>query len=257
MWNLPDFLDLPARDGKPRRRGLTHLLDKGMRIAELESLLEQAGHLIDILKIGWGIAYVDPTVKERVAICRAAGVKVCLGGTILEIAAAQGRVSELSRWAADAGFDAVEVSDGLRAMAPAVKTDLVARLSRDFTVLAEAGAKDAGAPVVTADWVAQMSDDLAAGATWVIAEGRESGTVGIYHPDGSPRASLVSEISARLPLDRVIFEAPLKAQQAWFIRQAGPGVNLGNVAPDEVLALETLRLGLRADTALIMTGGRS
>ncbi len=256
MWDCPDFLELPERDHKPRHRGLTHVLDKGMTTPALEAVLAQTGHLVDVLKIGWGIAYVDPTVKERVALCNAAGVTVSLGGTLLEVCAAQGRVNELRRWAAGIGIDAVEVSDGLQAMTPARKAELVRSLSAEFTVLAETGAKDGHAPVVTEHWLAEMEADLAAGATWIIAEGRESGTVGLYHEDGSVRAELIEAIAARLPLDRVIFEAPRKAQQVEFIHRFGAGVNLGNVQPDEVLPLETLRLGLRADTAVTEPGAR-
>ncbi|WP_241998730.1 phosphosulfolactate synthase [Kribbella sp. VKM Ac-2500] len=250
VWDCPDFLDLPERDQKPRRVGLTHVLDKGITPPALEALLTQAGDFIDVLKIGWGIAYVDPAVKERVALCNAAGVLVSLGGTLLEVCAAQGRVDELRHWAAGIGVGAIEVSDGLQAMTLDQKTGLVRSLANDFTVFAETGAKDGHAPVVTEKWLAEMEADLAAGASWVIAEGRESGTVGLYHDDGSVRAELVDAIAARLPLDRVIFEAPRKAQQTWLIRRLGAGVNVGNVPLDEVLPLETLRLGLRADTAV-------
>lgn len=250
MWDCPSFLELPERDQKPRRRGLTHVLDKGMTSAALEALLAQAAHLVDVIKIGWGIAYVDPTVKERVALCADAGVTVSLGGTLLEVCDAQGKVDELRRWAAAIGIDAIEVSDGLQAMTSARKTELIRLLSADFTVLAETGAKDGHAPVVTEDWLADMAADLDAGAAWVIAEGRESGTVGLYHDDGSVRADLVDAIADRIPVDRVIFEAPRKVQQTWFIQRFGAGVNLGNVPHDEILPLETLRLGLRADTAL-------
>src|SRR6266545_1801394 len=192
MWDRPDFLDLPARPGKPRVDGLTHVLDKGVPIPALDGVLAQAGELIDVLKIGWGIAYVDRTLKQRIALCDAAGILVSLGGT---------------------------------------------------------GAKDGRVPVVPVHWVDEMRRDLDAGARWVIAEGRESGTVGLFRRDGSVREELVEAIANHVPLDRVIFEAPLKAQQAWFIRFLGPGVNLGNVPPEEMLPLETLRLGLRADTA--------
>jgi phosphosulfolactate synthase len=250
VWDSPNFLELPVHDRKPRRRGLTHVLDKGVTTAALDALLAQLGELVDVLKVGWGIAYVDPMVKERVALCNAAGVTVCLGGTLLEVCVAQGRVDELRRWAAGIGVGAVEVSDGLQAMPPAQKTQLVRSLAADFIVLAETGAKDGNVPVVTQDWPAEMEADLAAGASWVIAEGRESGTVGLYHDDGSIRAELVDAIAARLPVDRVIFEAPRKSQQTWLIRRFGAGVNLGNVPLDEVLPLETLRLGLRADTAV-------
>ena len=250
MWDCPNFLELPERDQKPRSRGLTHVLDKGMTTAALEALLAQAGHLIDVIKIGWGIAYIDPTVKHRVALCSEAGVLVTLGGTLLEICVAQGRVDELCEWAASVGIGAVEVSDGLEAMTSERKTELVGQLSARLTVFAETGAKDDHAPVVTEEWLAEMATDLDAGASWVVAEDRESGTVGLYHGDGSVRADLVDAIAERIPVDRVIFEAPRKSQQAWFVKRFGAGVNLGNVPPEEVLALETLRLGLRADTAL-------
>jgi phosphosulfolactate synthase len=143
----------------------------------------------------------------------------------------------------------VEVSNGLGWLTAARKNELIRRLAGDFLVLAEAGMKDAAAPVVAAAWAREMAADLDAGAGWVIAEGRESGTVGLYEPDGSVRTELVDELSRSVPVDRVIFEAPRKSQQTWFIRRFGPDVNLGNIAVDEVLALETLRVGLRADTA--------
>jgi phosphosulfolactate synthase len=250
MWDCPDFLELPDRDHKPRARGLSHVLDKGVTTAALEALLDQASDFVDVLKIGWGIAYVDPTVKERVALCNAAGVTVSLGGTLLEVCEAQGRVDELRRWAAGIGITAIEVSDGLQAITPARKAELVQKLATDFTVFAETGAKDGHAPVVTEQWLTEMEADLAAGASWVIAEGRESGTVGLYCDDGTVRTELVDAIAARLPVDRVIFEAPRKSQQTWLIRRLGAGVNLGNIPLDEVLPLETLRLGLRADTAI-------
>jgi phosphosulfolactate synthase len=251
VWDQPDFLELPDRSRKPRAAGLTHVLDKGVPPSQLATRLEGVGEFVDVLKVGWGIGYVDRTLKDRVGRCQAAGVLVCLGGTLLEIAVAQGRLAELLAWVAEQGLGAVEVSDGLRHLGPAAKTGLVRELAGEFVVLAETGAKDDGVPVVPEDWVAEMAADLEAGANRVIAEGRESGTVGLYRPDGSVRQDLVGLIVARLPLDRVIFEAPRKAQQAWFVRQLGPEVNLGNVDLDEVLPLETLRLGLRADTARV------
>jgi len=256
LWNLPGFLDLPHRDVKPRRRGLTHVLDKGLSIGGLEAVLAQSGHLVDVLKIGWGIAYVDPAVKERVAMCHTADVTVCLGGTLLEVCAAQGQVDELRRWAIGIGVDALEVSNGLQAMPAAQKTDLVRSLSTEFTVFAEVGAKSEDARVEATDWVAEMEADMGAGASWLVAESRESGTVGLYRADGSVRTGLVEAIAARIPIDPVIFEAPKKAQQSWFVSRFGAEVNLGNVPPDEVLPLETLRLGLRADTAVSGASGR-
>lgn len=249
MWDGPDFLDLPARSQKPRDRGLTHVLDKGLPVEALGYLLAQTSHIVDVLKVGWGVLYVDPSAKQRVAACDAAGVSVSLGGTLLEIAAAQGRVHELRRWAFDLGVHAVEVSNGLECLTQGQKTELVRSLSDDFIVLAETGAKDGHTPVVAETWLAEMEADLEAGARWVIAEGRESGTVGLYDQDGRVREPLVEAIAARVPLDRVIFEAPTKDQQVWFIYHLGPDTNLGNVPTAEIIALETLRLGLRADTA--------
>jgi phosphosulfolactate synthase len=249
VCDSPGFLELPERERKPRAAGLTHLLDKGAPLELLTALLEDTGELVDVLKLGWGIAYVDRTVKARIAACHAAGVLVSLGGTLLEIAVAQGRLDELRGWAGDQGIDAVEVSNGLVGLTPQEKTALVAELAGEFTVLGETGAKDDRVPVVPERWLAEMEADLDAGARWVIAEGRESGTIGLYHRDGSVREDLVELIAARIPLDRVIFEAPTKAQQAWFITHLGHRVNLGNVPLEEILPLETLRLGLRADTA--------
>jgi phosphosulfolactate synthase len=254
VWERPDFLQLPARRPKPRTAGLTHVLDKGSPPALLAAVLEGAGELVDVVKVGWGLAYVDRVPKQRVALCRAAGAVVSLGGTLLEVAAGQGRVAELRGWAAGQGIDALEVSNGLLGLTLADKAALVRELAADFTVLAETGAKNGGSPVIPERWVAEMEADLDAGARWVIAEGRESGTVGLFRPDGAVREDLVELIATRLPMERVIFEAPRKAQQAWFVRRFGPDVNLGNVPFDEILPLETLRLGLRADTAALARG---
>lgn len=249
MEDGPNFLSLPTRPHKPRRDGLTHVIDKGMPIAQLEATLAHCGQYIDVLKVGWGIAYVDPNLKDRVSLCAQADVMVSLGGTLLEICAAQGKVTELRRWAAAVGVDCMEVSNGLGVLSRVAKTRLIQQLSADFTVLAETGAKAEEVPVVPTEWLEELEADLAAGARWLVTEGRESGSVGLYDRNGTPRAGLVDRIASRLPRDRVIFEAPRKSQQAWLIGRLGPEVNLGNVALDDVLPLETLRLGLRADTA--------
>jgi phosphosulfolactate synthase len=249
MWDRPDFLRLPDRTTKPRSTGVTHVLDKGAPVAVIEGLLASAADVVDVVKVGWGIGYVDRALKSRVAAYQRADIRVCLGGTLLEIAEAQGEVTALLRWAAAEGIDTLEVSNGLGWMAEGRQRALVAELSGEFTVLAEAGAKDAAAPVAAVAWAEEMNADLAAGATWVVAEGRESGTVGLYDPDGGIRAAFVEELVAAVPVGHVIFEAPSKAQQTWFVRRFGADVNLGNIAVDEVVALETLRLGLRADTA--------
>jgi phosphosulfolactate synthase len=245
----PTFLKLPIRDAKPRSRGITHVLDGGLTPDATRGLLDQAGHLVDILKVGWGIGYVDRTLVGRVQMCQERGCQVSLGGTLMEVAALQDRVGELRDWALSIGISHLEISNGLRALPDRRKHALVRELSADFAVLAETGTKVESCPPTPAEWADEMARDLEAGATWVIAEGRESGTVGLYDADHAVREDLVKTILTCIPQDRVIFEAPLKMQQAWFVRQLGPDVNLGNVAPVGVLALETLRLGLRADTA--------
>jgi phosphosulfolactate synthase len=247
----PSFLELPARAVKPRSRGLTHVLDSGLTPDATRAFLGQTGHLVDIVKVGWGIGYVDPALSTRVGICTDHGCPVSLGGTLLEVAALQDRVSELRDWALSLGMTHIEVSNGLRALSTSRKQALVRELAADFVVLAETGAKEGNYPPTPAEWGEEMARDLDAGASWVIAEGRESGTVGLYHPDQGIREDLVSVILAWIPADKVIFEAPGKSQQAWFVRQLGADVNIGNVAPASVLALETLRLGLRADTVSV------
>jgi phosphosulfolactate synthase len=247
----PTFLELPARAVKPRSRGITHVLDSGLTPDATRAFLGQTGHLVDIVKVGWGIGYVDPALSTRVGICTDHGCPVSLGGTLLEVAALQDRVSELRDWALSLGMTHIEVSNGLRALSTSRKQALVRELAADFVVLAETGAKEGNYPPTPAEWGEEMARDLDAGASWVIAEGRESGTVGLYHSDQGIREDLVSAILAWVPADKVIFEAPGKSQQAWFVRQLGADVNIGNVAPASVLALETLRLGLRADTVSV------
>lgn len=249
MADCPGFLDLPARAAKPRRYGLTHVLDKGLTPTATEALLGQAAHLVDIVKVGWGIGYVDPTLARRVAACTAAGVAVCLGGTLLEVAARQDRVDALRGWALSVGITHVEVSNGLCLLDPDDKLTLIKQLGADFTVLAETGAKDGSRPVHPAEWAEEMARDLDAGARWVVAEGRECGTVGLYRADQHVRADVVDAVVDRVGAANVIFEAPAKTQQTWFVQALGADVNLGNIEPSAVLPLETLRLGLRADTA--------
>ncbi len=248
MPECPTFLKLPARATKPRPRGITHVLDSGLTPDGTRSFLGQAGHLVDIVKVGWGIGYIDPCLPEKIGLCAEHSCPVSLGGTLLEVAAMQDRVAELRDWALAVGISHVEVSDGLCALPPGRKQALIRELAADFAVLAETGAKEGGYPPTPADWGEEMARDLDAGASWVIAEGRESGTVGLYRSDYAIREELVEAIAGSVPVDKVIFEAPRKNQQAWFVRQFGADVNLGNIAPASVLALETLRLGLRADT---------
>jgi len=251
--DVPDFLDLPARSVKPRSSGLTHMLDKGLSEEMLASVLEIGGAYIDIVKLGWGTAYVTPqrVAALKAARCRAAGVHISPGGTLFELAVSQNRTAEFAAWCGTVGFDTVEISDGTVDLGSARRRKLIRELARDFRVVAEVGCKDTAADVCAEVWVASLLDDLEAGASQVIAEGRESGTVGIYDATGKPREDLIEAVLTAVPAERIIFEAPTKAQQAWFIERLGAEANLGNVAPDDVIGLETLRRGLRADTVAL------
>jgi phosphosulfolactate synthase len=244
----PGFLTLPPRSAKPRADGLTHVLDKGLSYVALESLIQTAGDHIDFVKLGWGTAYVTDGVKAKVALCKASGIRMCPGGTLLEICDHQGRIEDYVRWLQRLGLTHVEVSNGAFGMETSRKRELIRRLSQDFTVLSECGSKNPTVDVVADDWVEEMTGDLEAGASILIAEARESGTVGLYTPTGEVRTELVEAIVGGIPASRVIFEAPRKDQQAWFVRRLGAVANLGNIPADEVVALETLRLGLRSDT---------
>jgi phosphosulfolactate synthase len=244
---LGDFLDLPERTVKPRTAGVTHVLDKGLTLVQLDGMLAAAGAYVDFVKLGWGTAYVSEDVAAKVAHCRAAGVRACIGGTLLEIAWAQGRMAEYAEWAHGLGIPCIEVSNGSVAMAPDDKRRLIEQLSTEFEVLAEVGSKTPG-PVDAGGWCDEMKRDLDAGASWLVAEGRESGTVGLFEPDGEVRIELVEAIAAAVPVERVIFEAPRRSQQAVLIGVIGTNVGLGNIEPGELLSLETLRRGLRADT---------
>jgi len=254
----PAFLDLPPRSPKPRLAGLTHVLDKGAPPSEVDALVRRASDHIDLWKLGWGTAYLDPDVPEKVVVLAARGVRACVGGTLLEVAWAQGQAESCLAWAAEAGFDCVEVSNGAVGMPLAEKRRLIGQASRRFTVLAEVGSKDPNVPVSADAWAEELAGDLAAGATWVLTEGRESGTVGLYRADGSVREDVAEAAAAAVGLPRLIFEAPRKDQQAWLINRFGNDVNLGNVPMADVIGLEALRLGLRADTVdLARRAGRA
>ncbi len=242
------FLDIPGRSGKPRERGLTHVLDRGLSIAQVDGLLEVAGACVDVVKLGWGTALVSGNLRPKLERYAAHGIPVVLGGTLTELAIRQNRVEGLIAWLRDLGLRHVEVSDGTITLDPAVKRELIERLAREFTVLAEVGSKDADFIMAPYVWVEQIENDLQAGAWKVVAESRESGTAGIYRADGEVRTGLIDEIAHAVDPDRLIFEAPLREQQVWLLKRFGAECNLGNIAPEDVLSLETLRLGLRADT---------
>lgn len=250
----PRFLDLATRTAKPRRAGITHVLDKGTPATVMEARLDSVGSVVDVWKFGFGTAYVDPSLAAKLETLRRREVKACPGGTLLEAAWCQGRVDGFLDWASGAGFNCVEVSRGASGLPVGAKREIIsAARHRGFEVFAEIGSKDPDDPAQPADWVAEARRDIDSGASWLVAEGRESGTVGLYGADGSVRSDLVEALEALGGEVPVIYEAPRRAQQAWLINRLGPNANLANVAPDEVLATEALRLGLRSDTMALLS----
>jgi phosphosulfolactate synthase len=244
-----DFLELPRRSRKPRQQGITHVLDRGLSVTEVDGLVEVAGDSVDLVKLGWGTAVATGNLKEKLARYREHGIPVVLGGSLTELAIAQDRLDPLIEWVSELGLRHFEISDGTIALEHERKLQLIARLAADFIVLSEVGSKDdTGAITPPYLWVEQMRKELAAGAWKVIAEGRETGTAGIFRPSGEVREGLIDEIVHEIDPGSILFDAPRKDQQVWFVRRFGPDVNLGNVPAGEVLALETLRLGLRSDT---------
>jgi phosphosulfolactate synthase len=224
------------------------VIDRGLSIAEVDGLLEVAGACVDIVKLGWGTALVSANLQPKLERYAAHGIPVVLGGTLTELAIRQGRMEGLVDWLRELGLRHVEISDGTIALDPDYKRGLIERLSAEFVVLAEVGNKDADFIMAPYVWVEQIQRDLDAGAWKVITEARESGNAGIYRADGEPRTGLIDEIAHAIDPERLVFEAPLRPQQVWLLKRFGTECNLGNIAPDDVLSLETLRLGLRSDT---------
>jgi len=247
---MKDLLKLPDRTAKPREEGISHVLDRGLSVAAVDGLIEVAGEFIDLVKLGWGTAVVTGNLEAKLGRYREYGIPVMFGGTLTELAIAQDRLDRLVAWLHELGLEHIEVSDGTINIEHDRKLELISRLAQEFTVLSEVGSKDDTRIMAPYRWVEQISAELKAGAWKVIAEARESGSVGIFRHDGEVRMGLIDEIVHAIPHDKILFEAPRKDQQVWFVRRFGPDVNLGNLAPDEVLALETVRVGLRSDTAV-------
>jgi phosphosulfolactate synthase len=253
---VPAFLDLPSRSQKPREQGITHVLDRGLAVAEIDGLMEVAGDFVDFVKLGWGTAVATRNLDAKLERYRAHDIPVVLGGTLTELAIAQRKLDGLIGWLGELGLAHVEVSDGTIVLDHEEKLRIIERLAKEFTVFSEVGSKDDAKIMAPYRWVEQIRTELEAGAWKVIAEARESGTVGLYRADGEVRMGLVDEIAHEVDPRSIVFEAPQKDQQVWFLRRFGPEVNLGNIPPDDVLSLETLRLGLRSDTIGTDPGGQ-
>jgi phosphosulfolactate synthase len=246
---MPGLLDLPDRSEKPRQQGLTHVLDRGLSLAEVDGLAEVAGDYVDVVKLGWGTALATGNLKPKLERYREHEIPVVFGGTLTELAIAQNRLDQLIEWMRELGLRYIEISDGTIELRHDDKLELIGRLAKEFTVLSEVGSKDDTRIMAPYRWVEQIQSELEAGAWKVIAEARESGTSGIFRHDGEVRMGLIDEIAHAVPPANVLFEAPQKDQQVWFVRRFGADVNLGNIPPEDVLSLETIRLGLRSDTA--------
>jgi phosphosulfolactate synthase len=250
------FLDVPARSPKPRLSGLTHVIDKGLNLREIEGMFDTGGDYVDIVKLGWGTSYVTNNLEKKIALYRSFSTPVVCGGTLFEAVYARGKLDEYKRWLSEQRFSHVEISDGTVEIPRERKLELIAEFGQDFTVLSEVGSKDAEVNYAPYLWVEWIKEELEAGSWKVITEAREGGTAGIFRPTGEMRTGLIDEIAHDVAIDDLIFEAPTKAAQAWFVKHFGPEVNLGNIPPEEVIPLETLRLGLRADTITeVLLGG--
>lgn len=243
--NLPY---LPERTSKTRKTGLTMMMDKGLSKTEAVSFAESSAEFTDLVKFGFGTAIFAKQIPEKIKIYREAGIEPYFGGTLFESYIVRGMFDEFKKFISNMGLETVEVSDGSMKLDHEEKLSYVRDLTRDFKVLSEVGSKVKGVEISHDEWVKMMKTELEAGAWKVIAEARESGTIGIYKPDGSADIGLVEDIIHNVNIDNVLWEAPNKAQQVWFINLLGPNVNLGNIAPAEVVSLEALRLGLRGDT---------
>src|SRR3954469_312563 len=238
---------MPGFDlGLRRDGGLTHVLDKGLGPRAWEDVLETGGAYIDIIKLGWGTALVTAGLERKLEVLREK--PVVIGGTFFEVVYAKDRLDEYKRWLRDLGLTHVEISDGTIEIPRERKLELIADFARDFTVLSEVGSKDSSVEYSVGEWTQWLQEELDAGAWKVITEAREGGTAGIFDSSGGMRTELIGEIANVVGPANIVFEAPSKAAQAWFVKEFGPSVNLGNIPPDELIPLETLRLGLRGDT---------
>ncbi|MBC7448034.1 MAG: phosphosulfolactate synthase [Hymenobacteraceae bacterium] len=239
---------LPDRTAKPREQGFTMVMDKGLSVREVEDFLEVGGPYADIVKLGWATSYVVPNLARKLEVYRAAGVPTYFGGTLFEAFIIRNQFDDYRRLLDTFQMEYCEVSDGSLELPHDKKCEFIRTLSQQVKVLSEVGSKDAEKIIPPYKWIQQMKTELEAGSEKVIGEAREAGNVGLFRSTGEVRSGLVEEILTQVPSERIIWEAPQKAQQVWFIKMLGANVNLGNIAPNEIISLETIRLGLRGDT---------
>jgi len=239
---------MPLRNAKPRTEGITMVMDKGLGLEEAKLFVENAIPHVDMIKLGFGTAYVTPRLREKIEVYQNAGIPVYFGGTLFEAFLIRNQFNDYISLCKDYNIKYIEISDGSITIPHAEKCGYIEKISAFSTVLSEVGSKDAAHIIPPYKWIELMSAELSAGATYVIAEAREAGNVGIYRGSGEVREGLVQEILTQIPGEKILWEAPQKVQQLYFIELLGANVNLGNIAPSEIIALEAMRVGLRGDT---------
>lgn len=240
--------NLPVRSQKPRTTGFTMVMDKGLSIKEVENFVDANSDFVDIVKFGWATSYLTKNLAQKIQVYKDAGIPVYFGGTLFEAFVIRGQFDDYRRVLEKYDLSFVEVSDGSISLNHDKKCEYIEILSKDVTVLSEVGSKDAAKIIPPYKWIEQMQSELEAGSWKVIGEAREGGTVGLFRDSGEVRQGLVEEILTKIPEEKIIWEAPQKEQQVWFVKLLGANVNLGNIAPNELIPLETIRLGLRGDT---------
>lgn len=245
--NFP-LSQLPDRHQKPRTDGITMVMDKGLSIEEVKNFMSVAYPHVDVVKLGFGTSFVTPDLRKKIETYKSYGIPLYFGGTLFEAFVIRNQFDDYIAVCKDYGIDWIEVSDGSITIPHAEKCGYIEKLTRYGKVLSEVGSKDAAHIIPPYKWIELMRAELSAGSSYVIAEAREGGNVGIYRGSGEVREGLVQEILTQIPGERIIWEAPQKAQQLYFLELLGCNVNLGNIAPSEVIPLEAMRMGLRGDT---------
>ena len=240
--------NLPKRTDKPRESGMTMVMDKGLSLNEVENFLTMSADYTDLVKLGFGTAVITPNLKEKIKLYQDAGIPVYFGGTLFEAFVIRGQFEDYARLLDEFNITHAEVSDGSIEISEEEKCGYIRTLAKNFTVLSEVGSKDTDKIIPPYKWINMMKAEIDAGAWKVIAEARESGTVGIFRKSGEVRSGLIEEILTKIPQEKILWEAPQKVQQVWFLKLYGSNINLGNIAPNELIPLETLRLGIRGDS---------
>jgi phosphosulfolactate synthase len=243
-----NLCNLPEREIKPRNIGITMVMDKGISLRQAQDFVDTSSDFVDFVKLGFGTSLISKNVKEKIKLYQKANLKVYVGGTLFEAFVIRNKFEDYIKYISDLGIDSAEVSDGSIEIDHEKKCEYIFKLSKEFMVLSEVGSKEEGVIIHPSRWIKMMENELKAGAFKVIAEARESGNVGIYHKNGTAHTMLINRIVNKIKIENIIWETPQKSQQVYFLKLFGSNVNVGNISIDDVIPLETLRLGLRGDT---------